>query len=117
MDGVVNVVAEVAQVGTGVFHILADGVKDIANTSVGTVAAIGDDVFGFFAPVGGLGPFLLYLLNFGIVVYLALNHWRYGGLRRRLSPDDSPPVLPLRIPIERGGDGFSSKFHRRGSVI
>ena len=94
-EGISDTFGIVADTGVSIFHSIARGLKHVTNDTVDVVDSIGDDIASIFGPVGGLGVFVLYVLNLGIIVYLGYRH--VVDYRMRDAWQETPPRLPPKM--------------------
>ena len=74
--GLANIAETLVDTGENVFKIFAKGTVDVSNATASSVSSIGNSIAGIFSGVGGISNCFLYVLNFLVVGYLVLKHFR-----------------------------------------
>ena len=100
-SGISEVVETMSETGVTLVHSIANGITHLTNDSVEVVTEVGEGVAGVFNFAGGPSNFVLYVIDFFIIVYLVLKHFAELRMRRRdaeaprvVQVAGAPPVPP-----------------------
>ena len=92
-SGIAETVETMSDTGLNIVHAIAKGLKHLSNDSVEVVSEVGEDVVGFFKWTGGVSNFVLYVIDFLIISYLATRH--IMEYRERRQPREGPRIVQV----------------------